>query len=129
MINKTINEKNAAYWNGITLSPILDVLRTPLKGLESFKSEFKELELDLSGMVPHAFARTPEGQRIDFSVLEWNNHDSEALDNLSGHIEWLKENFRDVKYQIGYTIDFGRGKPQAKYVRVEYGDTVEERTF
>lgn len=129
MANKNISEEVAANWRGMQLSGAMDVFTTTPKGLVAHKSEFSALEIDLTRTSPYAMTRTPEGQRIDLSVLDWETHDTEGLDEFAGHLEWLRANYRDIKYQIGYERDSSRQSPQIRYVRVEYGDKVEEKGF
>ena len=129
-MNKNISKEVAAYWHGIELSVAMDVLRTIPKDTVAYKSEFSDLEIDLSGSSPHAQTRTPEGERIDLSVIDWASHDTEGLDEFAGHLDWLRSNNKDkIAYQIGYERDCSRGKPQVRYVRVAYGSEVEERGF
>ena len=129
-MDKNISEEVAAYWRGIELSVALEVFKIIPRGLVAYKSEFSDLEIDLSRSNPYALTRTPEGRRVDLSVIGWATHDTEGLDEFAGHLEWLKaNNRRNIKYQIGYEREMSHQTPQIRYILVEYEDKVEERGF
>jgi hypothetical protein len=117
--------KTAVYWNGLSLSPAMDVLRNAPQGLEFCKSEFTDLEVDLTGRVPSAYARTSEGQRVDLSVFEC---ELDVLREFAGKLASLRGD-KEVRYQIGYVREPSRGNPKMRYVRIDRENKPEEHFF
>jgi len=122
-----MSKQNIEHWRSMPLISIEEVLARTPEGEELGKSAFSDLDIDLSGSVPNSFARTLSGKRVDLSVLDC---DSEILDDFARDLDWIRSTQRSsTGYQIGYSRDFSHGKPQLKYIRIEYGQKVEEKVF
>lgn len=126
----TTIKNDVAFWSGLELTLADEVLQSSPETLQAYKSEVKELEIDLSRGRPLIDARTLSKRRFGLSISSY------ALDNLDKFIvplDLLQERARiegkQINYQIGFVRDFSIGAPQLRYVRVEYDGKVDERIF